>query len=174
MDTNHWPLQTTAQLVAFYGDPDTNDDGTPDVKWQVKELVRITPPFPMFLAWRPTAKVSAITIHQKCAPSLARILDDIWDAVGNSPDEIRRIGVDQFGGSFNFRLMRGGNSLSMHSYGCALDLDPVRNGMGKRWRAGANMMDMRVVRAFQREGWVWGGDFINNPDAMHFQAARIK
>ena len=76
------------------------------------------------------------------------------------------------GGAFNFRLKRGGNSLSIHSWGAAIDLDPERNALGRRYRAGAGMMPMAVVEIFAAEGWVWGGPW-SRPDAMHFQAAVI-
>jgi hypothetical protein len=76
-----------------------------------------------------------------------------------------------FGGSYNFRLMRGSNQLSMHSWGCALDLDPEGNPFGRN-RAKCRM-PAPVVEAFQAEGFEWGGRW-KRPDAMHFQAARTR
>jgi hypothetical protein len=34
------------------------------------------------------------------------------------------------------------------------------------------MMPPEVVRAFEAEGWVWGGRF-RTPDCMHFQVALV-
>jgi hypothetical protein len=76
-----------------------------------------------------------------------------------------------FGGAYNFRVMRGGSSLSMHAYGCAVDFDPARNGFGSRNPYLAKCP--AVLEAFKREGWTWGGTW-KKPDGMHFQAAMPK
>ena len=80
-------------------------------------------------------------------------------------DKIDEWGVSDFGGSYNFRLMRGSSHLSMHAYGCAIDLAPERFPMG----VGSNKFCDAVCTAFSDEGWV------NLPkDRMHFQAAVVK
>jgi hypothetical protein len=42
-------------------------------------------------------------------------------------EKIKALQLDDFGGCFNYRKMRGGTQLSLHSWGVAIDLDPDRN-----------------------------------------------
>ncbi|MBI1649891.1 M15 family metallopeptidase [Hyphomicrobium sulfonivorans] len=158
-----WPLQ--ADCKAFYGDP-TGTNGKASPKWQSANLVTIKPPWTLRYEGK---AVRGIRVHKKCAESLARVLQAIWERVGQSQDEIDRIGMSVFGGSFNYRPKRGGSSLSMHAYGCAVDFDPDRNGFGDP----TPEMDRRVIEEFEREGWEWGGHW-SKPDGMHFQAARTR
>lgn len=164
-----WPRQ--ADVNAFYGNPDTNRDGRPDRAWEDGNLVSLTPPYPMVLAWDTTAPVRSIRVHTRCAASLNRCLTGIRDHYGSAA-AIREARMHLFGGAYNFRLMRGGNRLSMHSWGCAIDLDPERNGLGVKWKPNAGMMPREVIDIFMAEAWVWGGDW-SRPDAMHFQAATV-
>jgi hypothetical protein len=155
---NNWPLQSEA--TNFYGDP-RGCNGKASLLWKAKNLTHIPPPFAMYFAGTP---VSGIAIHNKCADSLARVLCEIWIASGKSQKKIDGWGASEFGGSFNFRLMRGSENLSMHAYGCAIDLSPTRFPMGRS----APTFCAEVLKAFADEGWV------NLPrDRMHFQAARL-
>ncbi len=158
-----WPLQR--DCTKFYGDPRGANDKA-SAKREREHLVLVKCPWELRFEGK---SVSGIRIHKKCAESLARVLTAIWERVGRSQAEIDRIGMSVYGGSYSFRAMRGGKSLSMHSYGCALDFDPARNGFGNRNPA----MDRRVIEEFEREGWEWGGHW-SRPDGMHFQAARTK
>jgi len=161
-----WPTQ--AECDSFYGDP-RGPNGGPSQKWIRENLVRVTTPFRMTFDGKP---VSGIQIHKKCAESLARVFAGIWVASGHNQAVIEQWGVDKFGGSFNYRLMRGLDRLSMHAYGCAIDLDPARNGLGN---AKPHFRECPlVIDAFAGEGWVWGGSWPTRPDGMHWQAARVK
>lgn len=157
-----WP--TPNQLIEFYGNPDKN--GTPDPKWESANLVRIRPPYPMFWSWTGEPVVS-IRTHRKCSTSLLRVLQEI----GNSFTAMdrRKHQLDQCGGAYNFRLMRGSHKLSMHSYGCAIDLAPEINGLGVPYDPSKNMMPEKAVKIFASEGWKWGGVW-KRPDCMHFEA----
>lgn len=163
MSNQTWPLQRDCNK--FYGDP-RGADGKASAKWESANLVVIECPWVLRYDGKP---VSGIRIHKNCAESLKRVLARIWERCGKSQAEIDRIGMSVYGGSYNFRTMRGGKSLSMHSYGCAVDFDPARNGLGDKNPA----MDRRVIEEFEREGWEWGGHW-SRPDGMHFQAARTK
>lgn len=153
-----WPLQR--ECDRFYGNPRGPNAG-PSAKWESANLTLVKCPWVLRYAGKP---VKGLRVHKKVAASLATVLDAIWVRLGRSQAEIDRIGMSIYGGGYNFRLMRGGSSLSMHSWGCALDFDPVRNGMGNP----KPNMDKRVVEEFEREGWEWGGHW---KDGMHFQAA---
>ena len=163
-----WPLQS--QCRSFYGNPVTTKKGAPcaDADWEAKNLVTVLIPWRCHASWDVNLRIRTLRVHRLCAQSLERALLAIWMACGQSQAEIDRIGMSSVGGGYNFRLMRGGNSLSMHSYGCAVDFDPARNGLGDPTPA----MDRRVIDAFAAEGWVWGGQW-KQKDGMHFQAARV-
>lgn len=166
-----WPRQTPTAMNAFYGDPDPNHDGAADRSWEEANLVNLQPPYPMVLAWATNKPVRTIRIHRLCADSLARVLSGIADHYG-SRTALENAGMHLYGGAYNFRLKRGGSSLSNHSWGSAIDLDPARNGFGRRWRPDAGMISPEVVALFAAEGWTWGGKW-STPDAMHFQAANL-
>ena len=153
-----WPLQS--ECDKFYGNPRGINSHASE-NWKKANLTYVSPPFKMRYAGQPVTKV---TIHRKCAESLVRVFNAIWLASGKSQAKIDEWGVSTFGGSFNYRLMRQSNRLSMHSYGCAIDLAPERFPMGKSDKKFAP----EVIKAFSDEGWV------NLPhDRMHFQASRI-
>lgn len=164
---NKWPTQSQAELRKFFGDPDANNDGVQDPKWVAANLTTIVPPYPMFFAGKPLSK---ITCHKKVAESLARILRRI--ATEMTPAEIKRYGLDQYGGVNNFRAKRGNpDDLSTHAYAIAIDLAVALNPWKVKYGSRPNMMPLKVVRFFQEEGWDWGGLW-RSGDAMHFQAAR--
>jgi hypothetical protein len=168
-----WPTQSQAD--AFYGNP-RGRGANASPAWEKRSLVQLRPPFRMTFAGKP---ITSIRIHRKCAPSLGAVLADIWQRSGQRQKLVDDWGASIFGGSYVYRLMRGRNALSMHAYGCAIDLDPVRNGLGDRTPHFS--ADHPVVLAFRQQGWVWGGDWDSDgrisdegrPDGMHFQAARV-
>lgn len=165
-----WPHQDPASMSAFYGDP-CGKDGGPDPKWEATNLVRITPPYPMVLAWAPQTSVGSIRVHRKCAESLSRILAGILNHYGTH-DAVQAARMHLYGGAYSFRLMRGAHALSIHSWGAAIDLDPERNAFGRAWGSVAGMMPQAVIDLFEAEGWVSGADW-RKPDAMHAQAALV-
>lgn len=157
-----WPLQKDCDR--FYGNP-RGANGKPSAKWESENLVSIRPPYRMTYAGKP---ITGIRVHKKGAESLKRVLNRIWEAAGKDQATVDRWGASIYGGAYNYRLMRGGNSLSMHSWGCAIDLDPARNGLGDQTPHFANVPE--VLDAFAAEGWEWGGDW-SRRDGMHWQAA---
>lgn len=163
--SNIWPLQK--DCPTFYGVPDANGDGLPDRQWEDSCLRWVTPPWQMTLAWDTTKTVSRIRVHNRCADSLGRVLGVIWAHFGCSNEAIQQARLHLYGGAYNFRMSRTGHFLSMHSYGCAIDLDPEHNAMGTK-----GTMNPVVIDAFKGENWTWGGGWMN-PDPMHFQAARV-
>lgn len=164
-----WPSQSPAAMNAFYGDPDKNRDGRADAAWMRANLVRVKPPYRMQWSWG--GEVATITVHRKCAESLLRVLDGVARVHG-SQGAIEEARMHLCGGAFNFRVKRGGSSLSIHSWGAAIDLDPERNALGRLHVEQRGMMPMKVVDLFAAEGWTWGGRW-SRPDAMHFQAACV-
>ena len=72
------------------------------------------------------------------------------------------------GGCFNGREIRStggvsGKNLSRHSWAAAIDINPSTNRFGR-----PPVMDLRIVDAFRRHGFAWGGTWAT-PDGMHFE-----
>lgn len=157
-----WPLQR--DCPAFYGRP-----GEPATGWKI---VRLETPYPLYLDWSLTTKVTSIQIHEKCRDSAERAMKVILAHYGL--DRIHELGIDQFGGSVAVRKMRNGSSWSMHAYGCALDFDADRNQLRETHSSArfARPEYAAFLDAWEAEGWISLGrarDF----DWMHVQAARL-
>lgn len=167
---NHWPLQS--ECPKFYGDPDANDDFRCDEAWQRENLTKIAVPWKIYTSWPPVKQMSGLWMHKKVAASHATILQIIWDFYHRDQIGLEAGRMHLSGGAFNFRLMRGGALLSMHSYGIAVDWDPERNPLGKAWDPIRGVPRI-VIDAYKSEGWTWGGDWHKRPDPQHFQAARV-
>ena len=83
--------------------------------------------------------------------------------------------------AFNYRRVTGGKILSMHSYGFAVDINPVQNPYIKGRKvlpAGAIYNPAKpgtltrqgpVVKTFKRLGWTWGGEWKSLKDYQHFE-----
>ena len=67
-------------------------------------------------------------------------------------------------GCFAPRRIPATGSLSLHAWGLAVDINASKNPQGSEPR-----QDRRVVRAFEREGFTWGGRWPTAPDGMHFE-----
>jgi hypothetical protein len=169
-----WPTQQEVlSNKSVYGDPRGPDRTKMSIKWERENIIRIQPPFRMTYAG---AKVPSIRVHKHCAASLTRVLERLLQSANGKQATLDHWGVSIFGGVVQYRLMRGGNRLSIHSYGAAIDLDPARNGMYDRTPRFAEFPE--VLAAFAKEGWRWGGDWNGNgssadermADGMHWQA----
>ena len=162
----NWPLQRDCDK--FYGNP-RGSGAAASSSWEVGLLTRVKPPFAMYYDGRP---VPSILINRKCADSFRRVLDKIWIAAGKDQSTVDKWGASTYAGSYVYRKKRGGSTLSMHSYGCAIDLDPARNGFHNTNPHFGRGDAHKVVEAFESEGWEWGGRWAGRScDGMHFQAA---
>lgn len=167
---NSWPKQS--DVAAYYGNNIKVTKGVagPDPAWEKANLVMVALPWKACASWDKTITIKSLRVHSKVAESLTRILNAIWYAFGKSQKAIEAVNLHLIGGGYNWRQMRGKSVLSMHAYGCAVDLDPDHNALHDPSPA----MDHRIVDAFKAEGWVWGGDWSPaSRDGMHFQAALV-
>lgn len=73
--------------------------------------------------------------------------------------------IKSFGGH-NVRNKRGGNSLSEHSWGNAIDINPGKNPFGKQL---ITDMPANISEMAAKWGLSWGGDWKSVKDAMHFE-----
>lgn len=166
----NWPRQR--EVPNYFGAIEIGKDGLPTERWQNRFLTQIRLPYPMRLSWDHDTVVRSITCHKSVARDLSNILGEILEYYG-SVAAVKEARMDLYGGCYNFRRMRGGSNLSMHSYGIAIDIDPERNPLGRKWEPDKGMMPEAVIAIFKRHGWTWGGDWKSPADPQHFQAAKL-
>ena len=152
-------MLTTAQAIKKYGTPNETGDGY---------LVTLTLPYPMRLAWDTDETVTKIRCHKLVAAKFEAVFKDLLETYGLT--RIKELGIDLFGGCFNFRKMRNGNAWSKHSWGIAIDLDPARNTL-KETRATARFARPEyqpMIDIFYKHGFISLGVECNF-DWMHFE-----
>jgi len=105
----------------------------------------------------------SVTVHRNLVPSVQRI-DAAWRAQGNSRYQVTSVG------GYNCRRIAGSSRWSVHSYGLAIDINPVQN---PHRRDGVLITNMppSFRQLFLSEGWGWGGNWDSSKDAMHFSKA---
>jgi len=150
---------TTEQIIAKYGRPD--EDGS-------DYLVTIQLPYPMRLAWDKNTVVTRLRCHKLIADALKKVFNDLLTHYGL--ERLQSLGIDLYGGCFNFRKMRGGTDYSRHSWGIAIDLDPDRNSLKM---TGLNAQFAKddykpMMEIFYRHGFINLG-VEKNYDFMHFE-----
>ena len=154
-----WPTQKQVRSgKSIFGSPGS------------KALVRVVPPYPLYYDG---GKVSSISVHEVVAGHVEEALQEVLDAYGYQ--RIKELGLDQYGGCYNYRKTTGGSSLSMHAWGIALDFCPDGNGMNDR--APEASLSREECRAWweiwERHGAVSMGR-ARGYDWMHLQFARLK
>lgn len=83
--------------------------------------------------------------------------------------------------AFNYRKVKGSKVLSAHSYGMAIDINPLQNPHIKGGRIspskgkydinapGTILRDSKLVNEFVKRGWQWGGRWRSSKDYQHFE-----
>lgn len=154
------------EVVARFGNPTPfiHPDGSIGDGWPRSILTTISLPAPIPLAWTPPGMnspplVGVIRCHRKIADALKAAFDESY----NVPEAWASI--NDFGGCYAWRNIRKSRtSLSRHSWAIAVDLDVKDNPLGAKGR-----VDERVVEAFERHGFLWGGNFKHRKDPMHWE-----
>jgi hypothetical protein len=152
-------MLTTAQAIKKYGKPNETGAGY---------LVTLALPYPMRLAWDTDTTVSKLRCHKLVADKFDKVFKELLEVYGLP--RIKELGIDLFGGCFNFRKMRGGSAWSKHSWGIAIDLDPARNTL-KETRATARFARPEyqpMIDIFYKHGFISLG-VERNFDWMHFE-----
>lgn len=80
-------------------------------------------------------------------------------------------------GTFNWRLIKGSNRLSTHSFGIAIDI-AVKHSNYWQWDCRCiseetdlkykNRIPQQIVEIFEKHGFIWGGKWYHY-DTMHFE-----
>lgn len=142
-----------------------------------------------------TRRMGHVIVHQDAVTDVREAFRRLYDR----RFQIRQIiPVDHFGASdsrsmranntsaFNCRYVAGTTTWSQHSYGRAIDVNPVQNPYvddgvadppgGQPWvdrsHGGPGMaLPHNVLReAFRAQGWGWGGTWTSAQDYQHFSA----
>jgi hypothetical protein len=132
-------------------------------------LVKIDLPYPMYLNWQTSTYVKKIECHKLIAEPLKNVFKDILAHYGLA--KIKELQLDDYGGCFNYRLMRGSTqTLSRHSWGIAIDLDPDRNLLKetKKTARFARPEYKPMIDIFYKHGFISYG-VESNYDWMHFE-----
>jgi hypothetical protein len=128
-------------------------DGTiqPDARW-VRENIR-TATLPI---------MGRVTCHRLMIPQLRGALQDVVDAGLAST-------LNTYDGCYVPRFIERNpeNSISLHTWGIAIDMDASTN-----YRGIQGTMHPEVVNIFKRWGFRWGGDW-QYTDPMHFELAAL-
>lgn len=149
---------TTQQAIKIFGKP--NQQGS--------YLTTIQLPYPMRLAWDKNTKVKTMRCHRLIANDFLSVFKELLEVYGY--EKIVELGIDLFGGCFNFRSMRGGSDYSRHSWGVAIDLDPERNQLKETSKTArfARPEYNKMIEIFNKHGFVSLGKE-KNYDWMHFE-----
>jgi hypothetical protein len=150
---------STTELFRKYGTP--TESGVP-------YLTKIILPYPMLLSWDRSKKVTSLRCHKLIAKNLENVFADILKEYGLL--KIQQLGIDLYGGCFNYRKMRGGNDWSRHSWGVAIDLDPERNQLKETSKTArfARPEYKPMIDIFYKHGFLSLGKE-KNYDWMHFE-----
>ena len=139
-----------------------------------------------------------LVCHKDIADDLLYIFRKLYEA--RYPIE-RMVSIDEYNAddeasmtdnntsAFNFRYVSGTRTLSRHSTGMAIDINPRYNPY-VRWRKGKRMVSPDngkeyadrskdfpykiekgdlCYRLFKERGFTWGGDWKNSKDYQHFE-----
>lgn len=152
-------MLTTQQAIKKYGTPNETGAGY---------LVTLNLPYSMRLAWDTDTTVSRIRCHKEVAANFEAVFKDILAHYGLA--KIKELGIDLFGGCFNYRKMRGGSAWSKHAFAIAIDLDPARNKLKETSKTArfARPEYKTMIDIFYKHGFISLGRE-KNFDWMHFE-----
>ena len=140
-------MVTSKDCFSKYGDPSANERRFMIV-WDV-----------------PTAlEHGSIPKRIYCNKDLVPLLEK---AFKNINDRFLAEQVKTFDGVFNIRRKRGAASMSLHSWGLAIDINAAWNGFGKK-----PTMSPELVKCFTDAGFNWGGNW-KRQDGMHMEIAKL-
>ena len=140
--------------------------------------------------------VGELIVHKKLADEVLKIFAELYDNrypltsvrlvddFGQPGDDTKSMEADNTS-SFCYRKVADSEKLSRHSYGAAIDINPMRNpyirpdgsvspSNGKQYADRSKDFPGKIdkhdlcYKIFTRYGWSWGGDFTDSKDYQHF------
>jgi hypothetical protein len=132
--------------------------GELDPSWETGTLGRVGLPDSLVLGWDLSKSIRSFRAHNLLVDLFTRTFEQIHSAgLWHS--------VQTFDGAYNYRPKRGAPSLSVHSWGIAVDLNESTNERGTE-----GDMDTQLIEIFEANGFYWGGHWLGRSrDPMHFQ-----
>lgn len=138
-------------------------------------------------------KIGELVVHEDAVPAISAAFTKLY-AQQFTIRQMRL--VDDYGGSddgsvaadntsaFNCRTVAGTSRWSQHSYGRAVDINPVENpyvsgsevspaaaeAYARRSPLRRGMIGTDAVAAFRSQGWEWGGFWSSVKDYQHFSS----
>ena len=114
-------------------------------------------------------QIEGTSIKLQCAETVAPLLVGFAKEFHELIESIDGGSLDDWG--YCFRDIRGNvGKLSNHSSGTAIDLNATKHALGKVGTFPNEKVPM--IRALAKKyGMIWGGDYRNRKDEMHFEIA---
>lgn len=150
-------LLSTSEIIAKYGKPG-----------DINNFTIINLPYAMRVAWDLKESIKRLQCHKRIADNLTKVFEDLFYHYGKT--ELQKLGIDLYGGCYNYRQMRGGTEWSRHSWAIAIDLDPARNLLHETHKTArfARPEYKPMIDIFYENGFVGLGRE-KDYDWMHFQ-----
>lgn len=121
------------------------------------------------IRWMPKTVNKKIRISS--VNNVHKHLQAVSDELDRLPKDLKKY-VSKIAGTFNWRKIAGTKSLSLHSFGIAID---INRKYSHYWRWGnlsdpkyKNSIPMEIVDIFEKHGFIWGGKWYHY-DTMHFE-----
>lgn len=140
--------------------------------------------------------VGELIVHRELADEVLEIFAELYDNrypltsvrlvddFGQPADDTKSMEADNTS-SFCYRKVADSDKLSRHSYGAAIDINPMRNpyirpdgsvspSNGRQYADRSKDFPGKIdkhdlcYKVFTRHGWSWGGDFKDSKDYQHF------
>jgi hypothetical protein len=139
-------MVTSSQALKKYGEPSASN--------------------PNMILWDVPAHLEIGVIPKRiyCNKDLVKPLEAAFKAL---IDTGRVTELKTWDGCFNIRKKRGLSSMSLHSWGIAIDVNAFENGLGKQPK-----LSPEFVKCFTDNGFIWGGTW-RRLDGMHFELSKI-
>ncbi len=184
METGIFELDKTMQVNMLGKSYHEN----PQVKFSDLRLVQV-----VYYGFDDLEHQGQLVVHNAIAQKMLDIFEDLHEAefaidkiqlIDVYDGDDNRSMVDNNTSAFNYRVVEGTNNLSNHSWGLAIDINPLVNPYvtkkGVYPVEGRSYVDREVpvkgmiikgdvcYEAFISRGFSWGGDWKNSKDYQHF------
>jgi hypothetical protein len=142
-------MVTSQQALKKYGDPTTNE-------FQYKHMIMWDVPANLEIGMIP----KRLFCNKDMIEPLSKAFKNLIDT--GAVNELKT-----WDGCFNIRNKRGASSMSLHSWGIAIDVNAFENGLYQKPK-----LSPAFVKCFTDAGFDWGGVW-KRLDGMHFQLKSI-